>query len=373
MLLAASPNPKYNPLVLEVQRKLNAIKNRTHANWPLLVSDGKFGEQTKRAVIQFQIYKNITPVSGKVGDTTFRYINEEYNYCPMLRANTDKAVVTANNSNNIISKISDFAKDTMFGILKSIDDAAKDQLKEINKFSNFQRMTPELQKLLHKHLRGNSTLKSLQNTILNFLEEKGRKISLTQQAKGNTNAYNYARGQYTLNKLGQISAAQSQLSKSNMVLSQMEKSAKMLFDRCIMEVRKFNIQSRIEQLGHGGYNVTKNGSLKGGGVLLAINLIPIISDFIIWAYSKLVLKSEAIEEWNKLVKDIISFIEGVLIGAVITAIVSAIGLSGGVAVVVIVVVCLIIGLLIALFCPEGNLTEWMIKTINEKIITPVSL
>ena len=38
-----------------------------------------------------------------------------------------------------------------------------------------------------------NTLKSLQNTILNFLEEKGRKISLTQQAKGNTNAYNYAK------------------------------------------------------------------------------------------------------------------------------------------------------------------------------------
>lgn len=372
MLLVASPNPKFNPLVLEVQRKLNAIKSRTHTNWPFLVSDGKYGEQTKRAVIQFQIYKNITPVSGMVGDTTFRYINEEYNHCPMLRANTDKAVVTAND-NNIISKISNFAKDSMFGILKSIDDAAKDQLKEINKFSNFQRMTPELQKLLHKHLRGNSTLKSLQNTILNFLEEKGRKISLTQQVKGNTNAYNYARGQYSLTKLGQISAAQSQLSKSNMVLSQMEKSAKMLFDRCITEVRKFNIQSRIEQIGRRGGNITKNGSLKGGGVLLAINLIPIISDFIIWAYSKLVLKSEAKEEWNKLVKDIISFIEGVLIGAVVTAIVSAIGLSGGVAVVVIVVVCLIIGLLIALFCPEGNLTEWMMRTINEKILTPVNL
>lgn len=372
MLLRASSNPKYNPVVQDIQNKLNAIRYRVHGNWPYLQADGLFGEKTKNAVIVFQSYRNITPVSGDIGDTTLGYINEEYNHCSMLRANTKKVVVTAND-NNIISKISNFAKDSMFGILKSIDDAAKDQLVGINKFSNFQKMTPELQKLLHKHLRGDSTLKSLQDTILKYLEEKGRNISLTQQAKGNTNAYNYARGQYSLTKLGQISTAQSQLSKSNMALAQMEKSAKMLFDRCITEVRKFNIQSRIEQIGRRGYNVTKNGSLKGGGVLLAINLIPIISDFIIWSYSKLVLKLEAKEEWNKLIKDIISFIEGVLIGAVVTAIVSAIGLSGGVAVVVIVVVCLIIGLLIALFCPEGSLTEWMIKTINEKILTPVGI
>lgn len=86
MQLEASSCPKYNPLVQEIQRKLNSIKYRVHGTWPSLNTDGKFGGMTKQAVIQFQIYKNITPVSGIVGDTTFKYINEEYGYCPILHA-----------------------------------------------------------------------------------------------------------------------------------------------------------------------------------------------------------------------------------------------------------------------------------------------
>ena len=60
MQLEASSCPKYNPLVQEIQRKLNSIKYRVHGTWPSLNTDGKFGGMTKQAVIQFQIYKNIT-------------------------------------------------------------------------------------------------------------------------------------------------------------------------------------------------------------------------------------------------------------------------------------------------------------------------
>lgn len=369
MLLKASLNPKHDPKVQEIQNKLNAIKYRVHGNWPSLVPDGKFGKQTEQAVIQFQIYKNITPVSGQVGDTTFKYINEEYNYCPMLRASTEKFEAKTDFT-QIIANIKDFMKDEMFGILKSIDDEAQSQIKNLSKFDDFSKRTPELQNLVNKHLRGNPTLKSLQGTIKNFWEKLERKEFLSQQAKGNTNAYNYANGKHSMSKLHQITTAQSQLSKNNKAILQLEYSAKQMFNRCVAEVQKFNIRSQIEHFSHKG-QITQKGSLKGGGVLLTINLIPIISDFIIWFYSKFILKLEAKEEWDKLVKDIISFIEGVLIGAVVTAVVTAIGLTGGVAVVVVVVVCLIIGLLIALFCPEGSILEWIIKKINEMTLSPV--
>lgn len=42
MQLEASSCPKYNPLVQEIQRKLNSIKYRVHGTWPSLNTDGKF-------------------------------------------------------------------------------------------------------------------------------------------------------------------------------------------------------------------------------------------------------------------------------------------------------------------------------------------
>lgn len=47
MQLEASSCPKYNPLVQEIQRKLNSIKYRVHGTWPSLNTDGKFGGMTK--------------------------------------------------------------------------------------------------------------------------------------------------------------------------------------------------------------------------------------------------------------------------------------------------------------------------------------
>lgn len=87
MYLKAESYPKYNSDVYAVQLKLNNIRVNVHGNWPFLKADGLFGPQTKAAVKSFQIYKNITPVSGEVGDTTLKYINEEYGRVPMLKAN----------------------------------------------------------------------------------------------------------------------------------------------------------------------------------------------------------------------------------------------------------------------------------------------
>lgn len=86
MYLKASANPKFDPAVQTIQMKLNAINIQVHGNWPYLQADGLFGEKTKQAVKAFQVYRNITPISGEVGDTTIHYINDSYNNCPMFRS-----------------------------------------------------------------------------------------------------------------------------------------------------------------------------------------------------------------------------------------------------------------------------------------------
>lgn len=85
MYLRYSPHPKFDPNVKVIQQKLNVIKTSVHGNWPYLDDDGLFGPMTKQAVMGYQSYKAITPVSGDVGDTTLRYIQEDYNKVPQLR------------------------------------------------------------------------------------------------------------------------------------------------------------------------------------------------------------------------------------------------------------------------------------------------
>ena len=64
---------------LEVQKKLNYVRMSFHGNWEYLKEDGKYGVKTQNAVKGFQLYRGITPVSGILGSTTYKYLNELYN------------------------------------------------------------------------------------------------------------------------------------------------------------------------------------------------------------------------------------------------------------------------------------------------------
>lgn len=164
MQLEASLCPKYNPLVLEIQRKLNSIRYRVHGTWPSLNTDGKFGEMTKQAVIQFQIYKNITPVSGIVGDTTFKYINEEYNHCPMLH--------TASQTTNT-QDIKEFGKMFFDYFCKPMSDMVVDFLLDLQK--DYSGETKEFAKYLASNW----------NTIINKIRTK--LLQLVSKFKTNKN------------------------------------------------------------------------------------------------------------------------------------------------------------------------------------------
>lgn len=81
-----SLNSKSDPFIKDIQLKLNAIRLNYHGNWDYLVPDGIYGLKTRNAVKAFQIFKNITPVSGVLGPTTSMYINQQYCNIPQLKA-----------------------------------------------------------------------------------------------------------------------------------------------------------------------------------------------------------------------------------------------------------------------------------------------
>lgn len=367
MYFKASATPKFDPTVQSIQMKLNAIRIKVHGNWSYLQVDGLFGEQTKKAVKAFQTYRNISPISGEVGNTTLHYINEAYNHIPQLSANKGATTSTVSNPDfsSFLNKLNNFVKDEAFGLLKGIQDELKKQAKNLELFKNPQKSSAVLQKLVNKRLIGNPTLKALQNEIKHIWKLQDKIEILVSQAKGDTNAYNYA-NRNNLSKLRSISQNQSVLAKSQVLIKNSENIAKQLYSKCMAEIEKINLASKIDQMMKNSPKVTKSGSLKGGGVLWAISLIPLASDVLVYFYCCLAgLPSE--EAGKKVLKDLISLLEGAIIGAIVAAVVAAIGLTGGVAIVVIVVVCLIIGLIIALFCPEDTIIEWIIKEINKTI------
>lgn len=375
MYFKAFANPKFDPVVQTIQMKLNAINVHVHGNWPYLQADGLFGEKTKQAVKAFQTYRNITPTSGEVGDTTFHYINEAYNHVPQLSSSKGVSSTTGSNKdlNSILGKLNGFVIKLVFGILKSIQDEFESQAKNLKPFETPRVSSARLQQLVNRSLVGNANIKSLQNVIKDIWKNEDIIKVLAPQAKGNTNAYNYG-SRIDSTRLQGISRNQSVLAKSNVLIKNSIKNseniAKQLYSKCMAEIEKANIAGKIDQMIKKSPKVTKGGSLKGGGVLTVISLIPFISDVIVYFYCLLAgLPSE--EAGKKVLKDLIDLLEGAIIGAIVTAVVAAIGLTGGVAIIVVVVVCLIIGLIIALFCPEDTILEWIAKEINKTIHSSV--
>lgn len=142
MYFKASTNPKFDPMVQSFQMKLNAINIQVHGNWPYLQADGLFGEKTKQAVKAFQTYRNITPVSGEVGETTLHYINDSYNNCPMFRSASSQSysdedaellkIITEYILEYLVKPISQTTIDFVTSLQKDYNNNAKKIIKDWN-------------------------------------------------------------------------------------------------------------------------------------------------------------------------------------------------------------------------------------------------
>lgn len=348
MLLKASTHPQYNQQVLEIQRKLNSIKYHVHETWPSLTTDGLFGNLTKQAVIGFQIYKNITPVSGEVGDTTLRYINEEYNKVFQLRSSVGLEKKYAididwkSMASSFIAQLANVLNDISNNIIKQVKWFQQNQIesKDIDMLLRNTFEKPNVKQMREK----------IEKLIFDSLKEKAREGNLIyHRRKSNLEFYqiNEAKRQLSIGKLN----------VQNQKLAE-KRLAQELLDKVTTELESANFKNKIS-------TALKNKGItqiSGGGLLKAIMIAPMFWDIciLIDAY---INGKPTVEPLNKVFLDIISFIEGVVIGIVVGAVVGFFGAVGWIAVVIILVISIIVGIILELIFP--NHSEWLAnKVIN---------
>lgn len=373
MYLKATSSPKYDATVYMVQLKLDYIRNKVHGSWPFLKADGLFGPQTKAAVKGFQIYRNITPVSGEIGDTTMKYLDEEYKRMPML-----KDCYHPITANNLITALTDnvgaydcihFIADIVAQFFSVFDNASKIAEKQANLAKRLQKgviFRGDIQNLIDKTFNGNPQLEAIRKKIKLLWSKEDSFNDLLKQPNGNTNAWNYAKGKHKIKELSYISKAQQQLAKEKSVIEYITHELKQSFERYIEKINSANFAQKITKAIEERAPKFVKGKKIGGRVLSAASLLPVITDLVALSYNAWTGKStERIKE--QLLDDLISLVEGTLIYIIVAFIVTAAGLTGGVAIIVVVVICLIIGILISLFCPDGSLLKVFLKWIASEI------
>lgn len=376
MYLKMSSQPKYSMEVRDLQLKLNAIRINIHGNWPYLKVDGLFGKQTEIAVKGFQSYRNITPVSGEVGNTTMRYINEAYTHVPMLSsAESTLSVIERpplfqsvyDGFQFIADKIIKQFADT----LKTASDTAAKELSKLSKVKSGKISSEDIRRI-SRSLYENPHIKRMREVIEQEVYEYLQKI-----ARGNTNVGNYKFNAQVYKQLEDIKSAQRQLSKglNNQTVANINKKlADQLLSKCMFELENVNFAKKITQRLGQLPKISKVGNVRitGGGILTALILLPLALHLIELIYNGITGKpTEKI--MKQVVADIISLAEGVLIGVVVGIIVAICGLTGGVAVLAVVVIGLAIGIALMCFFPdhEKELADKLIYELNRVVHSSV--
>lgn len=350
MYLKASDNPEFNPMVQTLQYKLNVIRTQIHGEWSHLATDGLFGKQTKKAVIAFQIYRGIIPISGDIGDTTLKYIDESYNKVPMIQSRLD---LRSGNNYGIDFDLKSFSINFSSQLAGVLNDVSDNLTKQLKWFRSRGVNAKDIDMLLHNMFE-KPNVKQMRTEIEKSLFEKLKEVS-----KKNTNP-NYHRVSNV--DVLRIREAQRQVSKrilnnQNRMLVE-KKLAQNLSDKIVQELESANLKNKISAA------LKSNGGPKvsGGVVLTTIMLAPMF--FHICSLIDACINGKPIEELlNKVVADIISFMEGVLIGLAVAAIVAALGTVGWIAVAIVLVISIIVGIILELIFP--NHAAWLAeKVIN---------
>lgn len=315
MNFKASANPKFDLTVQSIQMKLNAINIQVHGNWPYLQTDGLFGEKTKQAVKAFQVYRNITPVSGEVGDTTLHYINESYNHVPQissLRSDTKTYYDTKGISDKYpIVKMGDFLKD----VIEGLDDFTKKEMANVIKMGN---QSPQ-------------ALQARFNSFATRFNPQMRRLkSLCQKCIDNQNVINTnketARTRVdsvrTYQEKQQIRNSQRVISNAQSALKIDKTQAKNISFNIVDELKKFDLMSKIDAFlrskglsGEIKLDLLKKFKLQPQEIKINAGTY-----FKIWAYKDIIADVIAYKEWgteewkHKFVKHIYDLLDGIIIG-----------------------------------------------------------
>lgn len=315
MYLRFSHHPKYSAEVKRLQQKLNAIKYNIHGNWPVLVVDGLYGNETRKAVMGFQVYRNITPATGlEVGSTTMRYLDEAYGHVPMIKPASDD-LKPSYDTKGLSEK---------YPILK-IMDYTGDFLSNLDGFiGQLTSHITDLGKTNPNALRGtyisfvtqwNPKMKELRNLFNRNMASNQTILENSSQAKIRVDSVKTFPEQQRIIKAQQgISYAQRNL-KINMP------KAKNTSIDLVAELRKCNLLNKIEEFlrskGLSGeikiealkkFNVSGNVKIGTGTYLKVWNYKDLIADVINY-------KQWGTEEWKqKFLKHFYSALDAIIIG-----------------------------------------------------------
>lgn len=322
----------YDPQVVDLQCKLNAVRNTFHHNWPLLKPDGYFGNDTERAVKGFQ--KAVTISSdGIVGDQTWGYLNSKVRNVPTIKPVQNNLSIGPATSNSFIEerekapsiqKIAETITSAILGMADGLDDLVKSMVKSIR---NYSKVNPNALKSSYVNFtaRWDPRMRKLRNAVQKIIQSNETISANEPQANKRINYRHPDSIQANAQR------AQNAAQKQNRIY---KKVALNNSESIIKELERINLVSRIEIYlkAHGisgeisldklKFFKGKKIELKGGGVFLLWSLKDLIADI-------LDFKHWGSEEWkSEFRKHIYEFVDGMIMGfaaVVIAEVIVAIG------------------------------------------------
>lgn len=380
-------SPVYDPQVVDLQCKLNAVRNTFHHNWPLLKPDGYFGNDTERAVKGFQQSVTISS-DGIVGDQTWGYLNSKVRNVPTIKSAQNNLSIGPATSNSVIEggkndpsilKIAGTITTTILSIVDDMDDFVKSMVKSIR---NYSKVNPNALKNSYVNFtaRWDPRMRELRNAVQKIIQSNETISANKPQANKRIN-YRHPDSIQVSNKINAqrtISSAQTQ----NRIY---KKVAFKNSENIIKELERINLVSRIENYlkAHGisgeisldklKFFKGKKIKLKGGGVFLLWSLKDLIADI-------LDFKNWGSMEWKaEFKKHLYEFVDGMIMGfaaaviaEVIVAIVAAaatlvgITISAGWIVVIVAILAVIIaaGLMYLLDVSGKSFSETVLQHLH---------
>lgn len=338
MYLRMSSSPKYSTEVRDMQVKLNAIRTAVHGTWPNVSEDGLFGKETQQAVRGFQIYRNITPASGDVGDTTMKYIAEAYDQIKIARP-------SSSNGKTIAAGI----MDAFVELVKNVDDLVKQEIAYAVKLG---KCDPQA---IVGHMKSSigrldPAMKKLKQSVRTNLDSQ--KFLSQQDSIPRTPSY-AAKSTTELLRTKSIERSRSfYQTKTNYSRD----AAARISRKYVVDIQKYNIVQKIGDT-FKRYGITgeiklpklKSIKIKAGGIFMLYSLKDIIGDL-------LQFDQWGQEAWQKRLSDhCYKFLDVLILGTVAAAVAgllvslgSGVSIAAGTLAVIVAVLTIIIALVLDL-------------------------
>lgn len=342
---------KYDPVVREMQFKLNCIKRHNHIsipNWDILQEDGLYGPVSKRAVIAYKKYYNLTDKTDKLDTFAVNSIRTRYNdvtslhYCIITTPEPAKVAYKSAESDSIFGfmdladGLANTILDTVDKIYKVVKEVSKPELLT-NKVSadkfikKFEYISKDMDHTLYQMKRSLQSKWRAKEVYDEGIEESKWAGNKTEMRRANKKAR--TGGIILKHEDAQVRKMSKELAKNASEINIINKIKLKLNPNTILKVGKY-----------------------AGPLGIAINAKDIIWD-IVWESWH--MESEQFEE--KFKKDLQKYIDETIIGALTSMVVGLVLKVAGVAVltggtiVLVVLACVIISSILGYILEQNNI------------------